>query len=325
MNRRACAIALLSAVALASPGSAAALGSPLTQSQCAGVHVSVSTFASGVPVSDWREELAFDGHGGMWVSRLHQNVIERYAPNGQVVTKVPIPGPGGVVMGPDGLLYVNSLADAPGSVAQVYRFNPLLTNPVPQLFVTNLPGVNGSAFDQQGDLYVSTEGSGPSVLKIRPDGTRDTAWENAASFAWANGLAVTGPYLYAAVTWDQRSPIEQVPVSDPAAHKIVAELSFGVVSREPALHLPPNFGAPLVPKGLDDLTIGPDGMIYVTAFLSGELLRVNPTTGEACLVVSGLRTPTAVQFPISFGHFSSTRDLFVSEAAGDVLHIHLSR
>jgi sugar lactone lactonase YvrE len=283
----------------------------------------VTTFASGVPLADWREELAFDGHGGMWVSRLHQNVVERYAPSGAVLTRVQIPGPGGVALGPDGLLYVNSLPDF-GGVPQVYRFDPLLSNPIPKVFVANLPGVNGSAFDGQGNLYISTETAAPSVLKIRPDGSRDTSWEKAASFSYANGLVVAGQYLYAARTEDQRSPIEQVPLSDPAAHKTIADLSFGVASAEPALHLPPNFGAPLIPKGLDDLTVGPDGMIYVVAFLTGELLRVNPTTGEACVVVSGLTMPTAVQFPISFGHFSHRNDPFVVDAAGDVLHVSLN-
>jgi hypothetical protein len=322
--RRAGLAVLVAMIALVSDGHAAP-GPPVTQPDCGGVRAAVSTFSPGIPLADWREEVAFDGHGGMWVSRLEQNVIERYLPNGQVATSVSIPGPGGVAMGPGGLLYVNSLPNGPNAVAQVFRFDPLLSNPVPQLFATNLPGVNGSVFDSQGNFYVSTEGSAPSVLKIRPDGTRDTAWENAAGFAWANGLTITGPYLYAAVTWDQRSPIEQVPLSDPAAHKIIAQLSVGVVSKEPALYLPPNFGAPLVPKGLDDLTIGPDGMIYVVGFASGELLRVNPSTGDGCVLVSGLKTPTAVQFPVAFGQFSPTSDMFVTEAAGDILQVHLTQ
>jgi sugar lactone lactonase YvrE len=221
------------------------------------------------------------------------------------------------------LLYVNSLPDGSG-VPQILRFDPLLRNPIPKVFVTNLPGVNGSAFDRQGNLYISTETAAPSVLKIRPDGSRDTSWESAASFSYANGLAVAGQYLYAARTEDQRSPIERVPLVDPAAHKTIAELSFGFASAEPALHLPPNVGAPLIPKGLDDLTVGPDGMIYVVAFLTGELLRVSPTTGDACVVVSGLNMPTAVQFPVAFGHFSHPNDPFVVEAAGDVLRVHLS-
>lgn len=325
MKRRAILVIVLAAVVLGGSDRAVAFGPLVTQSHCRGVRASVSTFSSGLPLSDWREELAFDGHGGLWVSRLHQNVVERYAPNGTVVTRVSIPGPGGLAIGPDGLLYVNSLPDGPGAKAQVFRFDPLAANPVPQLFVTNLPGVNGSAFDGQGNLYISTESPAPSVLKIRPNATRDTAWEQAASFSYANGLAVSGNYLYAARTFDQRSPIEQVPLSDPAAHRTIAELSFGVASAEPAVHLPPNFGAALVPKGLDDLTVGPDGMIYVVAFLSGELLRVNPTNGQACVVVSGLPMPTAVQFPLNFGQFSHRNDPFVVDAAGSVLQVHLNR
>jgi sugar lactone lactonase YvrE len=299
-------------------------GPPLTQPQCRDVTASVSVFAGGVPLLDWREELAFDGHGGMWVSRLERNVIERYNPRGAVIKSVAVPGPGGVVLGRDGLLYVNSLPNS-GGVAQVVRFDPLAAHPVPTTYVTNLPGVNGSAFDGKGNLYISTEGSAPSVLKIRPNGTRDLSWERAASFAFANGLAVAGPNLYAAVTEDQRSPIERIPLDDPAAHKVIAEESLGVASLEPKLYLPPDLTKPLLLQALDDLAVGPDRKLYVVGFLGGQLLRVDPVSGKACAVVTGLATPTAVQFPFGFGRFIASRDLFVTEASGDVLRVHLTR
>ena len=81
--------------------------------------------------------------------------------------------------------------------------------------------------------------------------------------------------------------------------------------------------APLVPKGLDDMTVGPDGQLYVVGFASGELLRVDPVTGQACLVVSGLVTPTAVQFAVAFGSFDPQSDLFVTEATGRIVHVQL--
>ena len=169
---------------------------------------------------------------------------------------------------------------------------------------------------------MSTEDQPPSVLRIRPDGTRDTAWEQAAAFYGANGVAVVGSNLYGAVSFDQRSPIELVPLADPAAHRTFTELSFGALSRQPAVYQPdPN--APLVPKGLDDMTVGPDGQLYVVGFASGELLRVDPVTGQACLVVSGLVTPTAVQFAVAFGSFDPQSDLFVTEATGRIVHVHL--
>lgn len=321
------AMFVLAAHALAQPAPALpgipAPGPPLTEPQCQRVSASISVFATGVPLLDWREELAFDGHGGMWVSRLERGLVERYDSSGAVTTTVAVPGAGGLVMGPDGLLYVNTQSRSVGS--GVVRFDPTAQHPQPELYVSELPGVNGSAFDGQGNLYETTEGSGPSVLKIRPDRTRDQAWERAASFAFANGVAVAGPNLYASVTEDQRSPIERVPLDDPAAHRTIADLSVGVASLAPALYLPPDLSKPLLLQGLDDLTVGPDGNLYVVGFVGGQLLRVNPRSGRACALVTGLLNPTAVQFPVAFGRFRADRDLFVTTASGDVLHIRLHR
>jgi sugar lactone lactonase YvrE len=273
-----------------------------------------------VPIQDWREELAFDGHGGMWVSHIQDDKLERYAPSGQVTKIVAVRGPGGLVLGPDGLIYANTSGGPAGP--GVVRFDPTLAQPIPTVFVSGLPGVNASAFDGAGYLYVSTEDKAPSVLRIRPDGTRDTAWEQAASFYGANGVTVAGSNLFAAISFDQRSPIELVPIANPASHRTFTQLSFGAISREPAIYQP-DPRAPLLPKGLDDLTVGPDGLLYVVGFASGELLRVDPVTGQACLLVSGLLTPTAVQFPVAFGAFNPRRDLFVTEASGRIMHITL--
>lgn len=302
------------------PGAVSA-GTPLTQARCSDVSASVSVFSpGGVPGQDWREELVFDGRGGMWVSALQRNVVERYDPAAHVTASVPVPGAGGLTLGPDRLVYANTSGGPAGN--GVVRFDPTAAQPVASLFVSGLPGVNGSAFDAGGNLYVSTEDQPPSVLRIRPDGTRDTSWEQAAAFYGANGVAVTGSNLYAAISFDQRSPIELVPLANPAAHRTLTELSFGALSRQPAVYQP-DPTAPLLPKGLDDLTVGPDGQIYVVGFASGELLRVDTATGQACLLASGFITPTAVQFASSFGSFNPAEDLFVTEATGRILHVHL--
>ena len=160
------------------------------------------------------------------------------------------------------------------------------------------------------------------MLRIRSDGTRDTAWEQAASFYGANGVTVAGANLYAAISFDQRSPIELVPIDNPASHYTFTQLSFGALSEAPAVYQP-DPSKPLIPKGLDDLTTGPDGQLYVVGFASGELLRVDPETGQSCLLVSGLTNPTAVQFAVSFGSFDPESDLFITEATGSILHVHL--
>jgi len=298
------------------------LGPPVTQAQCDGVSTSVNVFhPAGVPGVDWREQMAFDGHGGMWVSPIHSNVVERYNPSGVLVGTAPVAGPGGLMRGADGLIYANTQGGAAGT--GVVRFNPTQAQPVPTVFVSGLPGINALAFDGAGNLYESTEDQPPSVLKIRPDGSRDTAWEQAATVYGANGLAVIGSSLFAAISFDQRSPIELIPLAHPAAHRTFTELSFGALSRQPAVYQP-DPDAPLIPKGLDDMTVGPDRQLYVVGFASGELLRVDPSTGQACLVASGLVTPTAVQFAYKFGSFDPHRDLFITEATGRIVHLHLN-
>ena len=125
--------------------------SPLTQAPCHGVRTSVNVFHAGlVPIQDWREELAFDGHGGMWVSPINANYLERYDPSGAVTETVHVDGPGGLVLGPDGLIYANTQGGSDGT--GVVRFDPTQPHPTPTLFVNGLPGVNASTFDGDGFL-----------------------------------------------------------------------------------------------------------------------------------------------------------------------------
>src|SRR5206468_12329171 len=102
----------------------------------------------------------------------------------------------------------------------------------------------------------------------------------------------------------QRSPIERIPLANPAAHEPAAILTFGVASLQPAIYPNPAFGKPLAGvKGLDDMTRDADGTLYVMANGMGELLRVDPLTGAACLVVSGLGNPSSVRIAPSGSAF----------------------
>jgi sugar lactone lactonase YvrE len=233
-----------------------------------------------------------------------------------------------MVTGADGLVYV-ATGDAGGSTG-VVRFDPAQASPTLQTYVNGLPAANALDFDATGSLYVTTEalglggGAAPSVLRVRPDGSRDTVWENAAGIWGANGVVAKGGDVFATVSFDQRSPIWEIPIADPAGRFILTELSLGALSTQPALFLPPKLGAPLIPKGLDDLTVGPDGALWVAAFSAGEVLRVDPGSGRACVVASGLVSPTAIRFPVAFGGWSPTRDAFVTEAAGELLRVHVT-
>ena len=92
-------------------------------------------------------------------------------PSLTVVGNVPPPSsttacsPSGLTIGPDGRVYVTQ-------TDSIYRFTPSATTPpTAELFATNVPGTNGLAFDQKGNLWTGdgTTGLG-RVWKITPDG-----------------------------------------------------------------------------------------------------------------------------------------------------------
>ena len=68
----------------------------------------------------------------------------------------------------------------------------------------------------------------------------------------------------------------------------------------------------------------PPTYVYTAAFATSELIRVDRTTGAACLLVSGLATPTNVRFALNFGTASPTRDMYPTEASGSILRITLN-
>jgi sugar lactone lactonase YvrE len=285
-----------------------------TQPRCRDVEATVTTFndQQAIRLVGWADNVVFDGQGGMWVSRVIGNAVQRYDASGQVTKVVELEGPAGMAMGPDGKLYVNQ--DLIGvSAARVVRFDPTAETPELETFATGLPGANGLAADGEGNLYVGivgpmTIGQSPSLVKILPDGTIDQAWSALADFPNANGIAVHGDTLFVNRWVDRNSPIERVPLDDPASHSKLVQLT-------------PE--QPLVPKVLDDLTIGPDGRIYTVAYATGELLRVHPRTGRACVVADGFVTPTSVHAPEAFGDFDPERHMFVTESTGRIQLVEL--
>jgi hypothetical protein len=135
-----------------------------------------------------------------------------------------------------------------------------------------------------------------------------------------------GENLYAAITFDQRSPIARVPLDEPEAWDTDIQLTFGVVSLEPVVYDPGTDAerAPLVGlKGLDDMTRDDDGMLYPVANGMGELLRVDPADGSACLIAGGLQNPSSVRVaPPAFSDANpDTIDFYVVEFSGAIRHV----
>lgn len=303
------AMAGISVVAGAPP--AAALSLP-----CSGSWQNqVSVFhQGGSALTHWYENLEFDGLGTMWVSNNTGDRVERFDSAGSRLESRPADNPGAVRI-KGGQLYVNhgngageALLQETGRAA-VDRLDPQHPELPGVRFASGLKMANGGAFDAAGNYYVTNTGStgiGPhdGVTKVRPDGSLDTAWNQAANQWGLNGAFVAGDTLYTTSTADLSSPVTAIPLDDPGQARVIARLSAALT------------------KGLDDLVLGPDGYLYVAGFLSNELLRVNPSTGSHCVVADHIISPTGVRFS-RFPGEDPAKVVYVTKASGNILRIEL--
>jgi sugar lactone lactonase YvrE len=296
--------ATLVALLLTLPAASAKGSSALTPPLCQDTAVRANVFYSA-PAA-WFENLGFDGRGGLWVGEIGADRVVRLDPTGAVRAGFSLPYPGAIEPGPDGKVYANFGDSLTGGYqrtgqAGVVRFDPTAAAPTPQTFASGLNMANGGAFDSAGNLYVSDTVNG-GVTKFRPDDSVDTTWTQAAQIPSANGLAIAGNVLYVTNTDATLSTVYRVPLGDPAARTVAAELG------------------PL--KGLDDLAIGADGRLYVTS-VRGDLVRVDPRSGAACLLFSGPPL-TSARFASHFAPFDRRTDLFVTSETGVLIHLHLT-
>ncbi|MEV6279663.1 hypothetical protein [Nocardia sp. NPDC051832] len=265
---------------------------------------------NNIPMVEWMENLAFDGLGGMWVSRISEARIVRYDVSGRETASVTVPGigyasPSGIVRAPDGRLYV-AVPWTPVHEAEIIRFDPRDANPVAEVFATGLGLLmaNGLGVDDAGNLYV-TDQAQSGITRIRADGTVDTAWTQASKGLFGpNGIEVHGDAIYIGVTLDMANPIYRVPIDRPQDFELYARLGYA-----------PPF------RALDDLTVAPDGALYigaVTSPMSGNVFRIDPITRDATTVFSG-GPVTSVRFAVEFG--TATGDLFATTMSGDIVRI----
>jgi sugar lactone lactonase YvrE len=274
------------------------IAGPLTQDPCPGA-------ISGPIVwkkmgTDALENLLF-AEGSLWVSDSSAGRIVRLAPDGQEVAggSLEDTSPGGLAQGPDGLIYagwnsgtLDALLDR--GLAKVVRFDPADPNGTVATYSEGFSMANGMTFGPGDELYISNDFNRGLVRIPRAN---PSEWALLADVWGTNGLVVdpAGVNLYAAITFDQRSPIERIPLDDPDSHATAAVLSFGALSLEPAVYAPDPSKPLLGIKGLDDMTRSDDGTLYVVANGLGELLRVDPLTGDACLIASGFQNPSSVR------------------------------
>lgn len=270
---------------------------PLTQDPCPGS-------VSGPVVwqqmgTDVLENLLF-AEGSLWVSDSTAQRVVRLGPDGEEVPGGSLDGipPGGLAQGPDGLIYAgwgNGLVDSllRRKLSRVVRFDPADPSGTMETYAEGFSMANGLTFGPGDDLFVSND---VDRGLIRIPRSAPSSWELFTEVWGTNGLVVdpAGENLYAAITFDQRSPIERISLAD-RSHQTAAVLSFGVLSLQPAAYAPDVSKPLLGVKGLDDMTRSDDETLYVVANGTGEVLGVDPVTGEACLVASGFQNPSSVR------------------------------
>ncbi|UFS93661.1 SMP-30/gluconolactonase/LRE family protein [Nocardia huaxiensis] len=256
-----------------------------------------------IPGLSWSENLAFDDSGALWVSKTGEERVVRYDASGRITGGFSIAAPAGLIRGQDGSMYVNAAwaPSGPASLGHVFRFDPHSEQLVPQFVADATWGANGLTVDNDGNLY-ATDAFGVGIVKIRPDGSRDEQWMTAVADLFSpNGITAVGDWLYVTVTLDMSSPIYRIRRDRPHVREVVARLET----------------KPL-PRLLDDLTVAPDGTIYVastTSPLMGELLRVDPETGTVTTLFSGPN--------VTSPRLAPDGSLYASTGYGHLLHITL--
>src|SRR3954468_15613947 len=229
------------------------------------------------------ENLEFDGDGGLLLSASGPGAIERLTPDGTVSTLVPdVNAPGGQrVVGRT--LYFNTgdaaqsgLSGTPDGTLE--RFD--LDTGTRTTFASGLTMPNGLAILPNGDFVVSRDiGSGTGITRV-PAGDPAHPQSNWAQLDDQNGMAVdpTGTWLYAVQTFTADSAVWKFRISNPSDKSVVAAL------------------AGPTPKGLDDMTIDRAGTLYVAANGTGEVIKLDPSSGRHCVIVSGLQNPSSLKF-----------------------------
>jgi sugar lactone lactonase YvrE len=187
-------------------------------------------------------------------------------------------GPDGLAFSPSGVLHL-----AEETAGRVSRIEPdgSLT-PV----VTGLAGPEGIAFDSAGSLYVAEDVPGGRLVRVATDGTTTTL---------ATGLDAPEGVVWRAdndTLYVTESNIEfaSIPQNPLRTHVTVVSHS-GLTTRIVTATL----------SSFAGITLGPDGLLYVTNEASGlitnaSIFTVDPDTGARSLFASNLVSPEGLRF-----------------------------
>ncbi len=249
------------------------------------------------------ENLLPDGHGGMVLSVLDGNRLERVTPSGQVTTiATGLTAPGGLARRGDQVYVVTGdsssaalLGTTDGTVARVN-----LTTGAHTIWASKLIAPNGLALLPDGSAVATR----PLVLFGTKSAVTRTTGGDHPNLFWSSLTGTNGATLDSKGTWlyvsrSLAGEIWRIRVADPTQQEKVASV-----------------GAATFP---DDLTVGPDGLIYVAGYLAGTVIRVDPATGATCTVATGLSFPTSVRAGDGTGF--PTSHLYVTAHSGNLYEL----
>ncbi|WP_084721625.1 hypothetical protein [Rhodococcus marinonascens] len=273
---------LVAAPAVAVPPFPQAAVPPFPQAAGSCTPWAVSEVTSGVGVL---ENLAFDGMGTMLVARtdlVGGGALDGVSPDGTVTPIVPeVVAPGGIAVDGDDVYFAtgNSFtAGIMGTDNGTVEVVSLGTGDA-RTVAEGLVMPNGLVRLTNGDILTSRNlGSGAGITRL-PAAEPHTPEVVRTDLGTVDGLAVHDGNVYTVTTFDATTTLHILREDDLGGTVVSIEL--------------PGFG-PL--NAADDLTVGPDGIVYVAYNGAGKVVRVDPTTGESCDIAWGLPLVSSVRF-----------------------------
>lgn len=242
---------------------------------------SVTTVASGFGML---ENLAFDGKGSMYLSETSPagpGSIRRLTPDGvRSVAVTDVISPGGLVAD-GGTLYfttgnalVAGLFDSHDGTVDTLD----LSTGTRSTYAGGLTMPNGLARTENGDLLATRNLGVTTGLTQVPAEAPHSPIVVRTDLGTANGIAIDGSTVYVANTFDPDLAVSVLDASDlTATARTITVDGFGPITAS------------------DDMTVGPDGSIYLAQNLAGRVLRIDPVSGAACVVGSGMPLTSSVE------------------------------
>jgi hypothetical protein len=273
------------ALALALPATASASAPP------AATTPQVWSSALGAPFS-----LAVDGQQRVLVADGGTGTISRLQPDGSLQTVVDgIPGLTGIATRGAWLAYSSSVQEPGGEEAPITASGLNIRTPRGSTVYADLHAYEWAHNSDAGNTYGVTASTCPTDMPLTHPGALDAHAYNVASYQGGWLVADAGANAIMRVTDSgQISTFAVLPAIDIAiSGQVVGMLGLPPCAMGGTLSIEP------VPTGI---AVGTDGAVYVTTLpgfpgmvmSQGALWRIDPATGAATKIVSGLSEPTSL-------------------------------